>query len=163
MSDPAGGAAPLATTGHRQRVTRADGRVVDVLQRRAHISYCFTGCCCGKTERGYAPVPATAFKEEWVNRRLRKLVHLTKAACLGPCELANVANVVFDGRATWFHSVNGADEVRWIFDYVERMLAADRFLPPAEPLTELAFNFYDWDQRVPPREESGWPRTDGSS
>ena len=148
MTEPDGGPAPLPTTGHRQSVTRSDGRIVDVLQRRAHISYCFTGCCCGKTERGYAPVPAAAFKEEWVNRRLRKLVHLTKAACLGPCELANVANVVFDGRAAWFHSVNGADEVRWIFDYVEQMLAADRFLQPSDRLAALAFNFYDWDHRA---------------
>jgi cobaltochelatase CobN len=156
MSEPAGAPGPLATTGHRQSVTRADGRVIDVLQRRAHISYCFTGCCCGKTERGYAPVPATAFKEEWINRRLRKLVHLTKAACLGPCDLANVANVVFDGRAAWFHSVNSPDEVRWIFDYVEQMLAEDRFLPPAERLASLAFNFYDWDHRA----GSGSPERD---
>ena len=156
MSEPAGAPGPLATTGHRQSVTRADGRVIDVLQRRAHISYCFTGCCCGKTERGYAPVPATAFKEEWINRRLRKLVHLTKAACLGPCDLANVANVVFDGRDAWFHSVNSPDEVRWIFDYVEQMLAADRFLPPAERLASLAFNFYDWDHRA----GSGSPERD---
>jgi magnesium chelatase subunit D len=33
----------------RQRVVRADGRTISVLQRRAHLSYCFTGCCCGKT------------------------------------------------------------------------------------------------------------------
>jgi cobaltochelatase CobN len=154
MSDSGGGPAPLATTGHRQRVTRVDGKVVDLLQRRAHISYCFTGCCCGKTERGYAPVPAAAFKEEWVNRGLRKLVHLTKAACLGPCELANVANVVFDGRAAWFHSVNGPVEVGWIFDYVEQMLAADRYLRCEVPLAALAFNFYDWDHRESHHEES---------
>lgn len=163
MSEPDGAPPPFLTTGHRQRVIRADGRVVDVLQRRAHISYCFTGCCCGKTERGYAPVPAAAFKDEWLRRRLRKLVHLTKAACLGPCELANVANVVFDGRATWFHSVNGADEVRWIFDYVEQMLAADRFLPPTEHLAALSFNFYDWDYRLSVREESAWHPTGGRS
>jgi cobaltochelatase CobN len=42
----------------RQRVVRADGRTISVVQRRAHLSYCSTGCCCGKTERGYAAVPA---------------------------------------------------------------------------------------------------------
>ena len=42
MSEPAGAPGPLATTGHRQSVTRADGRVIDVLQRRAHIWSCFT-------------------------------------------------------------------------------------------------------------------------
>jgi nitrile hydratase accessory protein len=135
-------------TRHRQRVTRTDGRVVEVVQRRAHISYCFSGCCCGKTARGYAPVPSETFKEQWINRRLRRVVHLTKAACLGPCELANVASVVFDGRAVWFHSVNGSDEVRWIFDYVEMMLAADRYLEPPEHLSRLTFNFYDWNVRL---------------
>jgi cobaltochelatase CobN len=134
-------------TSFRQHVTRADGRVVDLLQRRAHIAYCFSGCCCGKTERGHAPVPAATFKAEWVRRNLRKVVHLTKAACLGPCELANVASLMFDGHATWFHSVNGDDEVRGIFDYVEMMLVADRFLAPPAQVSHLTFNFYDWDAR----------------
>jgi cobaltochelatase CobN len=138
----------VIAAGYRQRVTRVDGKVVDLLQRRAHVSYCFSGCCCGKTERGYAPVPAASFKDEWIRRKLRKIVHLTKAACLGPCELANVASVVFDGRAAWFHSVNGEAEVRAIFDYIELMLAADRFLPPPDDLSRLAFNFYDWDARA---------------
>jgi cobaltochelatase CobN len=135
-------------TGFRQHVMRADGRVVELLQRRAHIAYCFSGCCCGKTERGHAPVPAATFKEEWVRRNLRKVVHLTKAACLGPCELANVASLMFDGHATWFHSVNGDEEVRGIFDYVEMMLAADRFLSPPAELSRLTFNFYDWEARA---------------
>jgi cobaltochelatase CobN len=135
-------------TSFRQHVTRADGRVVDLLQRRAHIAYCFSGCCCGKTERGHAPVPAATFKDEWVRRNLRKVVHLTRAACLGPCELANVASLMFDGHATWFHSVNGDEEVRGIFDYVEMMLAADRFLAPPAQVSHLTFNFYDWDARA---------------
>jgi len=42
----------------RQRVVRADGHTISVVQRRAHLSYCSIGCCCGKTERGYAAVPA---------------------------------------------------------------------------------------------------------
>lgn len=42
---------------HRQRVVRADGRSVNIVQRRAHLSYCFTGCCCGRIDRGYAEVP----------------------------------------------------------------------------------------------------------
>jgi len=46
------------STVNRQRVVRADGRAITVVQRRAHLSYCFTGCCCGRTERGYAAVPA---------------------------------------------------------------------------------------------------------
>ena len=60
------------STLHRQRVIRADGRAINVIQRRAHLSYCFSGCCCGRTERGYAAVPAETFKDEWLKRKLRK-------------------------------------------------------------------------------------------
>jgi cobaltochelatase CobN len=131
----------------RTRVVRADGRAINVVQRRAHLSYCFTGCCCGRTERGYAAVPVDTFKDEWLRRKLRNAVHLTKAGCLGPCALANVASLVFDGRAVWFHSVNTPWHVRLIFDYIESMIQADRFVAPPSELTEFVFNFYDWDVR----------------
>src|SRR3984957_10066011 len=132
---------------HRQRITRSDGRVVNIVQRRAHLSYCFSGCCCGRTDRGYAEAPAEVYKEEWLPRKMRNTVHLTKAGCLGPCVLANVASLVFDGTSIWFHSVNSPWVVRQIFDYIDAMLKADRSLPPPEELIEHVFNFYDWDTR----------------
>jgi cobaltochelatase CobN len=132
---------------HRQRVVRADGRSVNIVQRRAHLSYCFSGCCCGRTERGYAQVPVETYKEEWTRRKMRNTVHLTKAGCLGPCVLSNVASLVFDGRAVWFHSVNSPWQVKQIFAYIDAMLEADRFLQPPEELLEYVFNFYDWDAR----------------
>src|SRR5882757_3754226 len=135
------------TTSHRQRVIRADGRAMNIVQRRAHLSYCFTGCCCGRTERGYAEVPVDVYKDEWIGRKIRNSVHLTKAGCLGPCVLANVASLVFDGHSVWFHSVNSAWQVRQIFDYIEAMLKADRFLNPPVELAEYVFNYYDWDAR----------------
>ena len=113
-------------TTHRQRVIRADGRTLNILQHRGHLSYCFTGCCCGRTDRGYAEVPVDIYKEEWTKRKIRNTVHLTKSGCLGPCVLANVASLVFDGRSVWFHSVSSAWQVRQIFDYIESMLQADR-------------------------------------
>jgi len=144
---PHGNPVELGSLSFRQLVVRADGRPVEVLQRRAHLSYCFTGCCCGHTDRGYAPVPADTFKDEWLRRKLRKIVHLTKAARLGPCPLANVASLMFPGRSIWFHSVTSPSQVQLIFDYVEMMISADRFLPPPQELASYTFNFYDWDTR----------------
>lgn len=120
---------------------------MNIVQRRAHLSYCFSGCCCGRTERGYAQVPVETYKEEWTRRKMRNTVHLTKAGCLGPCVLSNVASLVFDGRSVWFHSVNSPWQVRQIFSYIDTMLEADRFLQPPEELLEYVFNFYDWDTR----------------
>ncbi len=136
-------------TSYRQRVIRADGRTLNIVQHRGHLSYCVTGCCCGRTERGYAEVPIDVYKEEWTRRKIRNEVHLTKGGCLGPCALANVACLVFDGRSVWFHSVNSAWQVRQIFDYIESMLKADRFLKPPTELSEFVFNYYDWDVREP--------------
>ena len=133
----------------RQRVLRADGRAFNIVQHRAHLTYCYTGCCCGITERGYAAVPADVYTEEWLGRKIRNHVHLTKGGCLGPCALANVVSLVFDGRSIWFHSVNSPWQVRQIFDYIDAMLAADRFLLPPAELSEFVFNYYDWDVRKP--------------
>lgn len=134
-------------TNYRQRVVRADGRIINVVQRRAHLSYCLTGCCCGRTDRGYAAVPVDTYKEEWLRRKLRNTVHLTKGGCLGPCALANVASLVFDSRAIWFHSINTPWHVRLIYDYIGQMIAANRFLAPPAELAEYAFNYYDWEAR----------------
>ncbi len=144
----------MSTTSHRQRVIRADGRAFNIVQHRAHLSFCSTGCCCGITERGYAAVPVDVYKQEWLKRKIRTDVHLTRAGCLGPCALANVVSLVFDGRSVWFHSVNSEWQVQQIFDYIEAMLKADRFLQPPTELTEFVFNYYDWDVRTPAATES---------
>ncbi|MFC4638205.1 cobaltochelatase subunit CobN [Deinococcus hohokamensis] len=129
----------------RQRVTRADGRTINVARRRGHLSYCFHGCCCGRTDKGYAAAPADVYKDEWTRRKIRNQVHLTKAGCLGPCALSNVAHLVFDGHDMWFHSVNDGWLVVAIFDYIEAMLTADGYLPPPPELVEYTFNYYAWD------------------
>jgi cobaltochelatase CobN len=132
---------------YRQRVTRADGRVINVVRRRAHLSYCYGACCCGRTDRGYAPVPVEIYKDEWLKRKLRNVVHLTKGGCLGPCPLANVASLEFDGHSIFFQSVSEPWQVRLIFDYIEMMIRADRFLPAPAELAAFTFDFYDWNVR----------------
>jgi len=132
---------------YRQRVTRADGRTISIVQRRGHLSYCYGACCCGRTDRGYAPVPIEIYKEEWLKRKLRNVVHLTKGGCLGPCTMANVASLEFDGQSVFFQSVSHPWQVRLIFDYIESMVQADRFLPPPSELAAFTFDFYDWKVR----------------
>jgi cobaltochelatase CobN len=84
------------------------------------------------------------YQEEWLRRKMRNSVHLTKAGCLGPCVLANVASLFFDRRSICFHSVNSLWHVRRIFEYIDSMLKVDRFLQPPEDLLEYVINFYDW-------------------
>ncbi|PYO28176.1 MAG: hypothetical protein DMD86_16765 [Candidatus Rokuibacteriota bacterium] len=83
----------------RNLVLRPDGRPVNVARPRGHLFVCASGCCCGRTEDGFAPVPAETFHREWERRRLRNIVHLTIGGCLGPCALANVTLLLFGSRA----------------------------------------------------------------
>jgi len=131
----------------RNIVVRPDGRPVNVARPRGQLFVCATGCCCGRTEDGFAPVPAETFHLEWERRRLRNIVHLTIGGCLGPCALANVALLLFDGQAQWFHSVNSDALARGIYDHVEAMLEADGCLPPPPDLAPHHFTASAWQPR----------------
>ena len=131
----------------RNIVSRPDGRPVNVARPRGQLFVCASGCCCGRTEDGFAPVPEATFHAEWERRRLRNVVHLTMGGCLGPCALANVALLLFDGQAQWFHSVNSQARAIAIYDHVERMLEADRCLPPPPELAPLHFTASAWQPR----------------
>ncbi len=108
----------------RNLVRRGDGKLVNVARFRGQLFVCANNCCCGRTEDGFAAVPADLYHQEWERRRLRNVVHLTVGGCLGPCALANVAMLQFDGRAFWFHSMSGARPVIAMFDFIEKLLEA---------------------------------------
>ena len=131
----------------RNIVVRPDGRRVNVARYRGQLFVCATGCCCGRIEDGFAPVPAETFHHEWERRRLRNVVHLTIGGCLGPCALANVALLIFDGHAQWFHSIDSDELARALYDHVERMLDADRVLAPGGDLAALLFTASSWQPR----------------
>ena len=131
----------------RNLVLRPDGRPVNVARPRGHLFVCASGCCCGRTEDGFAPVPSETFHREWERRGLRNIVHLTIGGCLGPCALANVTLLLFDGQAQWFHSINSDALALAIYDHVERMLEADACLPPAPALRPHHFTASAWQPR----------------
>src|SRR5579875_2307961 len=132
----------------RNMVLRPDGKLVNVARKQGHLFVCATGCCCGHTERKFAAVPTELYHSEWERRRLRNKVHLTIGGCLGPCPLANVAPLLFDGRPIWFHSINAEAQVLALYDYIEQMLAADRYLPPPPPLADFHFTSFTWDEQA---------------
>lgn len=145
----------------RNLVTRPDGVLVNVARMRGMLFVCESGCCCGRTEDGFAPVPADLYHAEWERRRFRNIVHLSIGGCLGPCALANVVLLLFDGRALWFHSINSESLVLALYDYIEAMLDADAYLPPPAPLADLHFTASQWQDRpdgLPLDDRRDWRR-----
>ncbi len=134
----------------RNIVWRADGAPINVFRRPGQLFVCASGCCCGHTERGHAPVSIDLYHREWARRRIRHKVHLSLGGCLGPCALSNVALLLYDGHQVWFHSIAGDALVIAIFDYIEAMVRADRHLPPPPELLPHVFEVFDWPASAAP-------------
>ena len=54
-----------------------------------------SGCCCGAVHRGKPEVPVEWLKQEWRSRGLLKVLQLTIAGCMGPCDVNNVVPVSY--------------------------------------------------------------------
>ena len=123
------------------QITRADGISQEIRIQDGHLFVC-QGCCCGHTEKGFPALPLEEFKRQWKERGIRRRFHLTISGCLGPCPLANVILIQFLGQSVWLHSINSPKDVTLIYDYVERMLRADRYLDPPAALAGRHFQRY---------------------
>ncbi|MGI8552345.1 MAG: cobaltochelatase subunit CobN [Dehalococcoidia bacterium] len=138
----------------RNLVFREDGKMVNVARKQGQLFVCASGCCCGHTERDYAPVPEELYHSEWERRKLRNKVHLTVGGCLGPCPLANVVLLLFDDHHIWFHSLNDDRRILALYDYIDQMLAANGYLPPPPTLADYHFTAFTWDGHRPSEAEA---------
>ena len=124
-----------------QQVTRSDGITKEIRVQDGHLFVC-QGCCCGRTDKGFPPLPLDEFKRQWKERGIRRRFHLTISGCLGPCPLANVVLILFRGRSVWLHSINSDTDVSLIYSYVEQMLLEGGYLPPPPELAARQFERY---------------------
>src|SRR6266849_4807411 len=131
----------------RNIVNRADGRRIHVARMLGQLFVCADGCCCGRVQDGYAPVPRDLYHHEWERRELRNRVHLTIGGCLGPCALANVVMLLFDGRQAWFHSISSDEQVLSLYDWIEVMVDAQTWSPPPAALAAYHFTASTWEER----------------
>ena len=131
----------------RNIVSRTDGRRIHVARMQGQLFVCADGCCCGRVQDGFAPVPRDLYHSEWERRGLRNRVHLTIGGCLGPCALANVAMLLFDGRQAWFHSISMDEQVVALYDWIEAMIRHEAWTSPPDALAELQFTASTWEER----------------
>ncbi len=91
------------------------------------------GCCCGRTDKGFQPVPRDWIKQRWKEERLNKSVQLTISGCLGPCDLANVFCVISRKGMQWFGGLQEQWQYDLLLDWANASRAAGLLLElPAE-------------------------------
>jgi cobaltochelatase CobN len=135
---------PMGIPNRFVDVTRSNGDVKEIRVVEGQLLVC-QGCCCDNTERGFPALPLAEIKQQWKDRGIRLRIHLTISGCLGPCPLANVALILFAGESVWLHSINKTEHVTAIYDYLEVMLAAEKYLPPTGLLADCHFNRFTFD------------------
>ena len=88
-------------------VSHAPAAAAGPLTKRTALAQvaCCVGCCCGRTERGFPPVPVERLKEVWREEKLNRTVQLTISGCLGPCDMANVILVMTAAGTDWFGGI----------------------------------------------------------
>ena len=131
----------------RNIVSRPDGRRIHVARTQGQLFVCADACCCGRVQDGYEPVPRDLYDAEWERRSLRNRVHLTIGGCLGPCALANVVMLLFDGRQAWFHSISTDAQVVALYDWIEDMIRHEAWTPPPGALAACHFTASTWEER----------------
>lgn len=103
------------------------------------IFFC-EGCCCGRPDKGFPPLPKAMIKEHWKSLKLNKTIQLTISGCLGPCDLANVFYFLSsEGNGQWFGGLSEHWQYETLIQWARECQTAGLLLPI--PSTLDAFRF----------------------
>ena len=99
-----------------------------------------SGCCCGAVHRGKPEVPVEWLKNEWKSRGLLKVLQLTIAGCLGPCDVNNVVRISGPTDDVWLGGVNRFQLYSSLADWASESRAVGALLPLPAEFAELRFS-----------------------
>ena len=105
------------------------------------------GCCCGRTDRGFPPLPRDRIKAVWKTKKLNQAIQLTISGCLGPCDLANVVAIVrADGCWQWLGGLSEDWQYEMLIEWAEACQQQGRFQPLPERLAPHLFSRFNQPQ-----------------
>jgi hypothetical protein len=118
-------------------------------QALGQLVFCL-GCCCGRTDRGLPAVPVERLKAIWRMEKLNRTVQLSISACLGPCDLLNVALVIFPEGNVWLGGLTSDKEYDELVAWARSCDAEGQLLPlPAGLDAHRFMRFFDQEQDDP--------------
>ena len=98
-----------------------------------------SGFCCGAIHRGKPEVPLEWLKAEWRSRGLKKVLQLTIAGCLGPCDLTNVVRISGAAEEIWLGRVDRFGFIQ-TWEWASRRGSTGTLLPLPEYCDALRFS-----------------------
>lgn len=97
------------------------------------VFICASGCCCGRVDKGTAPIPLEWLKTSWKQFSLQKSLQLSTTGCLGPCERKNVIGILTKDKQLWLGSMTENDQYMTLLEWFKASTAAGQLLelPPS--------------------------------
>ena len=102
----------------REKLDRREALATPRSRALGQILLC-EGCCCGRTDRGFKPVPFDWIKQQWKEQKLSKTIDLTITGCLGPCDLANVVCIISSRDTQWLGGLQENWEYGLLLDWAK--------------------------------------------
>ena len=102
----------------REKLDRSEALATPRSRALGQILLC-EGCCCGRTDRGFKPVPCDWIKQQWKEQKLSKTIDLTITGCLGPCDLANVVCIISSRDTQWLGGLQENWEYGLLLDWAK--------------------------------------------
>ena len=99
------------------------------------------GCCCGQTGKG-SPIPEERLKSAWKKERLLKAVQLTISGCVGPCDAANVVQIITPSGVEWYGNLNQSSYYEALIEWARTCSSAGKLLPRPALLNTRRFSGY---------------------
>jgi len=102
------------------------GEVVRTKRRVLGQVVLCVGCCCGQTDKGRHTVPAAQIKSAWKAEKLNKTIQLTISGCVGPCDVANVAQIITPNGTSWFGRLSDPAEYDALIEWARACHSAKK-------------------------------------
>jgi len=100
------------------------------------------GCCCGRDDKGRPAVPEERIKAIWKAEKLNRTIQLTISGCLGPCDVANVVQIITPHGTEWLGQL--AEEAHYdaLIEWARACHTAKTLMPRPEALAQFHFTGY---------------------
>jgi hypothetical protein len=100
------------------------------------------GCCCGQTGKGRPAVPEARIKSAWKTEKLNRTIQLTISGCVGPCDVANVAQIIAPNGIIWLGRLSDDAHYDSLIGWARACDASKAVVPIPNDLEPLRFDGY---------------------
>ena len=100
------------------------------------------GCCCGQTDKGRPPVPEAQIKSAWKAQRLNQTIQLTISGCLGPCDVANVVQIITSQGTHWLGRLSDDAQYYALIEWARACHESKTLVAIPDSLLSLRFEGY---------------------